>query len=187
MGRKLSVDWYVCEENNPKKSIRIWDYEHRLSHINYWVPENICYRLVDGRWTDTTEFLFPNYLFLCSDRGPSYIENILDVSLVKFGKKYHILTYKDVCEIRSKEAVCEYKLDYFFKFGDSVIVKEDARSSYAGFSGNFITAIKVEFGYYARVELSFNEFEKSIECIPYDHLEPCIKENLKEVKILQER
>lgn len=179
MGRILSLKWYISEFDDPKKMIKLWKYNECLNGIEHWLPEFSCYKLIDGLWRDVSEPLFPGYLFLYSVRGPSYIEYQLDVELIKFGGKYHYLSNEDVSNIKSKESVCQHVLDDVFECGDKIMVKEDARSSYAGFTGVFLCPVKVDFGYYARVKIGFDNFKPINVSIPYDHIEPCIKENTK--------
>lgn len=179
MGRRRKREWYVIEIEEPQAKAEAWIRElasKNLWGLLFWIPQISVKRLIDGKWQDASEPLLPDYLLVSSRKGPDYIEEVLGVRLLRFGKYPYPLTMEEVRRIEICENLETFSAGYIFKPGQKVEVREDARSSYAGMKAAFMCLLVGKNGFYARVHLLVQEI-RTVVNLPYDHLVPCIKES----------
>lgn len=178
MARRSVHTWYVAAVEDLVERLATWRKNPKARDIVLWSPVEETRRLVDGFWTDASEPMLPGYVLVASQFGPSYIEGALGTGLLRAGKRYAALNYDEVCNLRFRERQVRFVLDHSLKPGQEVMVKEDARSSYAGMRGVFHCPIlHNRCGYYAKVTVVFFESHTPTVILPYDHLVPCTSEN----------
>lgn len=182
MGRHRVRKWFVAESDEPGKSVKSWVSnmdEQVLFDVAFWIPSTVIMVLVDGTWKSIIEPFLPGYVLVSSFKGYSHLESVLDVELLRFGGPPLPLTIEEVIRLRMFEEVERYIVEHSFTPGQEVLVRSDARSSYAGMKAVFISLLINRNGYYAKIHLLLCDAKDMVVNVPYDHLMPCTKENSK--------
>jgi len=176
LGRRRVRKWFVAESDEPGKLVKHWIAnmdERLLFDVVFWIPSTVVMSLMDGFWHPSIEPFLPGYVLVSSFKGYAHIESVIDVELLRFGGPPIPLRTDEVVRLRMFEEVERYTVEHSFSSGDEVLVRNDARSSYAGMKAVFVSLLINRSGYYAKIHLLLCENRDMVVNVPYDHLTSC--------------
>lgn len=161
---KNRVRWYAYfEEDRP---FALFPTEG----IYYWRPCILKTRLIDGCWVDEDEEVFKGYCFVGSVNGWQFIEQTLEICLLRDNGKPHEFSESELRHLRYFAQVQYNLMPEKFVCGEIVRVAEGSGSAFAGLKAKFVRTVPTVGGEQACVELDLFGQRTIFHCVPLDHL-----------------
>lgn len=127
-----------------------------------WVPACRVCVLEHGEWSERTVDLLPGYALVgTTGRRPTIIGGSLLTTP---------LTIMEAARLRVKEQIAEFRPVGEFVNGQAVVVRQTAKSAYAGLVAVFISIVPMCGGYFAKVDVDLYG-DPRVVMLPLDYLE----------------
>lgn len=162
--RRRSIRWYPSPVDDQHRVVYPAD-----PSVLLWVPTRSVFKLDNGEWVKIDDPLLPGYVLYGSWAGWQRVVELLGVPLVVFDGQPRCLMPDEVEHLRQQEDQDEWLLDVFFVEGQRVAVKDNALTSWSGFSGRFNEMFAINGGYWAKVTLDVFGRHMSVR-LPVDYL-----------------
>lgn len=158
------IKWYACfEEERPFTA-------YPVSDIFYWRPKIKKTRLCNGVWIEEEENVFEGYCFIGSVRGWRYIEQLLELELLRSNGEPYEFSEAELQALRFYAQVHFNLIPERFRQGERVKVSESSGSSFAGLNAVVVQSVPAKGGEQVCVELNFFDQRTISQCLPLDHL-----------------